>query len=77
MITFLLNIGFDQFKSCNCEGGKRWFKKSEMPGIQIVLMKRGDQYEIKRSNKVINRGMSHQLETEFNKLFNHDKIHAT
>ncbi len=73
MITFLLNNGFDQFKSCNCDGGKRWFKKATMPGVVVVLKKRGDQYEIKRSNKVINRGMSHQLETEYNKLFTHEQ----
>ncbi len=69
MTDFLLNLDFRMFKSCNCGGGKMWFKKAEMPGIEIVLIKRGDQYEIKRSNTVINRGMSHQLEPEFNKLF--------
>jgi len=72
MITFLELQGFASYKSCNCGGGKTWLKKQEMPGVEIVLIKRGDQYEITRSNKVINRGMSHQLETEFNKLFVHD-----
>lgn len=69
MIEFLLSVGFRVFKSCNCSGGKAWFKKEGMPGIEVVLFKRGDQYEIKRSNKVVNRGMSHQLETEYQKLF--------
>lgn len=72
MITFLREQGFKIFRSCGCDGGKAWLKKQEMPGIQIVLMKRGDQYEIKRSNKVINKGMSHQLESEYNKLFTHE-----
>jgi len=69
MIDFLNSINFHVFKSCNCGGGKAWFKKDGMPGVEIILIKRGDQYEIKRSNKVINRGMSHQLQTEYNKLF--------
>lgn len=69
MRDFLLSLDFEMFKSCNCNGGKMWFRKDGMIGIEIVLIKRGNQYEIKRSNTVINRGMSHQLEPEFNKLF--------
>lgn len=69
MHDFLLSLGFRMFKSCNCGGGKKNFKKATMPGIEITLFKRSDSYEIKRSNKVINRGMSHHLETEYNKIF--------
>jgi len=69
MIDFLLKTGFQMYKHCDCEGGKRWFKKQAMPGVEIILRKRGEQYEIKRSNKIINRGYQHQLETEYNKLF--------
>jgi hypothetical protein len=32
MIDFLLKIGFQMYKHCDCEGGKRWFKKQAMPG---------------------------------------------
>lgn len=69
MIDFLLNLGFKVFKSCNCSGGKAWFKKEGMPGVEIILLKRSNSYEIKQSNKVINRGMSHHLQTEYQKLF--------
>lgn len=70
MLDFLVKIcGFRVFKSCLCDGGIAWFRKEGMIGIEIILFKRGDYYEIKRSNKVINRGMAHQLETEYNKLF--------
>ncbi len=69
MIDFLNGIGFHNFKSCNCSGGKVWFKKDGMPGVEIILLKRSNSYEIKRSNTIINRGMSHQLETEYQKLF--------
>lgn len=69
MINFLLSQGFKVFHSCGCNGGEAKFRKEGMIGVVIKLKKRSDSYEISRSNKVINRGMSHQLETEYNKLF--------
>lgn len=68
-MDFLGNIGFSMFKRCNCEGGKQWFKKNEMPGIEIILRDRNLTYEIKQSNKIINRGYQNQLENEYNRLF--------
>lgn len=69
MIDFLVSLGFNVFHSCGCNGGEAKFRKEGMIGIVIKLKKRSDSYEILRSNKVINRGMSHQLETEYQKLF--------
>ena len=69
MIDFLISVGFQVFKSCNCSGGKASFRKEGMIGIVIKIFKRSDSYEILRANKVINRGMGCQLETEYNNLF--------
>ncbi len=69
MTDFLLNLNFRMYKSCNCSGGKMWFKKEGMPGIEITLFKRTNSYEIKRSNSVINRGLAHQFQTEYQKIF--------
>lgn len=73
MIEFLTSVGFKVFKSCGCNGGEaKWRHKDseKMVGITIKTFRRGDHYEILRGGKVINRGMSHHLETEYNKLFN-------
>ena len=69
MISFLTNLNFKVFHSCQCNGGEAKFRKEGMIGIVIKLKKRTDSYEIFRGGDVINRGMSHQLETEYNKLF--------
>lgn len=69
MQDFLLSLGFRVTKNCACGGGKKNFKKDTMPGIEIVLFRRSNSYEIIRSNKVINRGEAHHLETEYNKIF--------
>ena len=70
MIDFLVNIcNFRLISSCGGCGGKATFKKESMPGIEIKTFRRGDHYEILRANKVINRGMGCQLETEYQKLF--------
>lgn len=72
MIEFLTSIGFYAFKSCGCNGGEASLRHREpgkMIGIVIFIKKRLDSYEIKRDGTVINRGQSHQLETEYNKLF--------
>lgn len=69
MIDFLVSVGFQLFHSCGCNGGEAKFRKEGMIGVTIKLKRRSDSYEILRSNKVINRGMSHQLEPEYNKLF--------
>lgn len=66
MKNFLVNLLWVQ-SGCNC-GGKQKFKKQELRGIEITLFRAGS-YEIRDNNQVVNRGMSHQLETEYNKLF--------
>ena len=69
MTDFLISQGFRVFKSCGCNGGEAKFKKDGMIGIVIFVRKRFQTYEILRNNQVINRGMGHQLQTEYNKLF--------
>lgn len=69
MRDFLVSLGFRVFSSCQCNGGEAKFKKEGMIGIIVKTFRRGDHYEILRGNKIINRGMAHQLETEYNKLF--------
>ena len=69
MIDFLVSQEFRVFASCQCNGGEAKWKKEGMIGIVIITIRRGDQYKILRNTKVINRGMAHQLETEYNKLF--------
>ena len=66
MKNFLVNLLWIQ-QGCNC-GGKQKFKKGELAGFEITLF-RSDSYVIKEFGQVINRGMSHQLQTEYNKLF--------
>ena len=69
MRDFLVSQGFGVFASCQCNGGEAKYKKEGMIGVVINTFRRGDHYQILRSNKVINRGMAHQLETEYNTLF--------
>jgi len=69
MIDFLVSQGFRVFKSCGCNGGEAQFKKDAMSGIIVKTFRRSQSYEIKRSGSVINRGMAHQLEAEYLKLF--------
>lgn len=64
MSGFLLSLGFVQ-RGCNC-GGKKHYEKD---GIEIILFTRSSSYEIRKDYQVINRGMSSQLRTEYDKLF--------
>lgn len=69
MRDLLETEGFEQFKGCNCQGGRYQFKHAERPGITVAIALRHMTFEIKQGFKVVSRGQSGQLQSELIRLF--------
>ena len=64
MRQLLTGKGFSLYKQCGCSGGKEWFKRTASPGLEVILHKRGNKFEIKHNHQIVKRGHQDQLPLE-------------